>query len=163
MSEFTTSNGITIKINEDVSITQIGSWDYKIGKSSIYTSRPQIAKMYLSNDHLTCGETVQFSWSIIDGEDNTLTIEQGGYETTYNIPAVGEMNISSDIISDNINFTISSKNSIGSTNARKTLLISNRANEFEEKSSVVANIYVIILVICAVVGVLGFVLDALGF
>ena len=112
MSEFTTKNGITIKINEDGSITQIGSWNYSIGKSSVYSSRPQIAKMYLSNDLLTCGETVQFSWSIIDGEENTLTIEQGGYETVYNIPSTGEMNISSDIISDDIRFTIGSKNDI---------------------------------------------------
>lgn len=163
MSEFTTSNGITIKINEDGSITQIGSWDYSIGKSSIYSSRPQIAKMYLSKDNLTCGETVQFSWSIIDGEDNTLTIQQGGYESTYNIPSTGEMNISSDILSDNINMTISSKNSIGETNARRTLHVSKKANEFVEKNSVVANLLVWFIIICAVVAVLGFVLDALGF
>lgn len=163
MSEFTTSNGITIKINEDGSITQTGSWSYSIGKSSIYSSRPQIAKMYLSNEHLTCGETVQFSWSIIDGEDNTLTIQQGGYETTYNIPSIGEMNILSDILSDNISMTISSKNSIGETNARRVLQVTKKANEFVEENSVVANLFLWFIIICTVVTVLGFVLDALGF
>lgn len=163
MSEFTTSNGITIKINEDGSITQTGSWDYSIGKSSIYSSRPQIAKMYLSNEHLTCGETVQFSWSIIDGEDNTLTIQQGGYESIYNIPSVGEMNISSDILSDNISMTISSKNHIGETNARRVLQVMKRANDFVEGKSVVANLLMWFIIICAVVAVVSFVLDALGF
>ena len=163
MSEFTTSNGITIKINEDGSITQTGSWDYSIGKTSIYSSRPQIAKMYLSNEHLTCGETVQFSWSIIDGEDNTLTIQQGGYESTYNIPPVGEMNISSDILSDNISMTISSKNHIGETNARRVLQVMKRANDFVEGKSVVANLLMWFIIICAVVAVVSFVLDALGF
>jgi hypothetical protein len=145
MSEFTTSNGITIKINEDGSITQIGSWDYKIGKSSIYPSRPQIAKMYLSNEHLTCGETVQFSWSIIDGEDNTLIIEQGGYETMYNIPAVGEINISSDIISDDIYLTVGSKNDYGEVNARKTLRVAKRRNDVKASKSA-SVIYAIIAI-----------------
>ena len=163
MSEFTTSNGITIKINEDGSITQTGSWDYNIGKSSIYSSRPQIAKMYLSNEHLTCGETVQFSWSIIDGEDNTLTIQQGGYESIYNIPSVGEMNISSDILSDNISMTISSKNHVGETNTRRVLQVMKRANDFVEGKSVVANLFMWFIIICAVVAIVSFVLDALGF
>ena len=156
MSEFTTSNGITIKINEDGSITQTGSWDYNIGKSSIYSSRPQIAKMYLSNEHLTCGETVQFSWSIIDGEDNTLTIEQSGYETIYNIPAIGEMNISSDILSDDIRFTTGSKNDLGEVNSRKTLHVQKRKNDVKASTgaSVVSTIFAIFIIIALIIKVI---------
>ena len=149
MSEYKTSSGISFKINEDGSITKIGSWNYTDDNAKVYSSRPQIAKMYLSNDQLTCGDIVFFSWSIIDGEECTLTIEQGRYKETYNIPSVGEMNISSDILSDDITLTIGSKNDCGESNSRKTLFVRKRKNDVSVPTAtkVVSTIAVIFVTI----------------
>lgn len=152
MSEYKTSSGISFKINEDGSITKIGSWNYDVDSTMVYSSRPQIAKMYLSNDQLTCGDTVYFSWSIIDGEECTLTIEQGRYQETYNIPSVGEMNISSDILSDDITLTIGSRNDYGESNSRKTLFVKKRKNDvtIPTGTKVVSTIAVIFVTIVAI-------------
>ena len=152
MSEYKTSSGISFKINEDGSITKIGSWNYDVDSTKVYSSRPQIAKMYLSNDQLTCGDTVYLSCSIIDREECTLTIEQGRYQETYNIPSVGEMNISSDILSDDITLTIGSRNDYGESNSRKTLFVKKRKNDvtIPTGTKVVSTIAVIFVTIVAI-------------
>ena len=148
MSEYTTSSGITIKINEDGTITRMGSWAEKIAKVQTFSDKPQIAKMLLSNDNLTCGDSVTLHWGIIEGKENTLTIEQGGHITMYNIPDNGELNISSDILSDDIQLTIGSKNDIGQTFSRRTLKVQKRGNDVKLTKTASIGQTIVLIIIC---------------
>lgn len=92
---------------------------------------------------MECGESVVFHWSIVNGNKNELTIAQGGYEDTFEIPDTGELNIESDIFYQDISLTIQSKNESGTVYARKILSLSKRKNEF--KGSVAATVFYIIV------------------
>lgn len=150
MEEYKTSGGITIQINDDGSITQVGSFDCSksIGHSAIYTSKPQIGKFFLSSDSMKCGDNVDLSWNIIDGEDNTLTIEQGARSQVVEIPNDGSLNIISNLDSNDINFTICSSNDCGKVYARRALHLSKQNIDFKtsKTSSAVSIIYCVIMV-----------------
>ncbi len=163
MSEFTTHNGVTIKINEDGSVSRTGSWDFQTRRNEYYQNKPQIAKMYLSSDNLICGDYVKFIWDIIDGEENILTIEQSGYEKSCNIPSSGELNISSDIHSGDMFLTIDSKNSLGRTILRKTIFVKKRKNDvkFSKWSDVVSWLSIVIVIIYLIKIIINIILDLL--
>ena len=158
MNEYKTSGGITIQINDDGSITQVGSFDCSscIGQSVTFSTKPQIGKFSLSSDSMKCGENVDLSWNIIDGEDNTLTIEQGTRTQVVEIPNDGRINIISNLDSNDIDFTICSSNSCGKVYARRTLHLSKQNIDFKTTkiSSVATVFYTILLIIILIVAII---------
>lgn len=143
MEYYRTHTGVTFRINEDGSITRTGSYPDFTQSVTNSKEKPEILKMYLSKEHMECGESVVFHWSIVNGNKNELTIAQGGYEDTFEIPDTGELNIESDIFYQDISLTIQSKNESGTVYARKILSLSKRKNEF--KGSVAATVFYIIV------------------
>ena len=156
MSEFTTSNGITIKINEDGSITQLGSFRFsnKSDDSSSYLSIPEVQKFIASSNSMKCGESVTLYWSVLNSTDNKLQVKQGNTTTTYNVPATGDLTLKSDLISDDIVLTLESSNSRGTAYARERINVSLKTVNYE--SSKFATIWSIIGTIAVILGIISY-------
>lgn len=147
-----TYSGMTFRINEDGSITRTGFYSDFSKSVNNSKEKPQILKMYLSKDHMECGESVVFYWNIENSCKNELTIAQSGYEDTFEIPDTGELNIESDIISHDISLTIHSENESGAVYARKILSLSKRKNEFN--GSIAVTIFYIIVFALILTGII---------
>lgn len=147
-----THSGITFRINEDGSITRTGDFVVSTKLTNNTKEKPEILKMYLSKDYMECGETVIFYWSIQNGNKNSLTFTQGGYEETFEIPDTGELNIESDIDSQDISLTIQSENESGKVYARKVLSLSKRKNEFQ--GSIAVTVVYILVFVLIIVGII---------
>lgn len=147
-----THSGITFRINEDGSITRTGDFVVSTKSANNVKEKPEILKIYLSKDHMECGETVVFCWSIINSNRNLLTLAQGGHEEMFEIPDTGELNIESDIDHQDILLTIQSENESGKIYARKILSLSKRKNEFQ--GSVAVTIVYILAFTLIIIGII---------
>ena len=156
MGEFTTSNGITIKINEDGSITQLGSFKLskQLDESNSYLSVPEIQKFIASPNSMKCGDSVILCWSILNSTHNILQVKQGNTTTTYTVPATGELALKSDLISDDIILMLESSNSRGTSYARERISVSLKSINYE--SSKFATIASIIGTIAIVLGLISY-------
>lgn len=145
MSEIVNVGGFTIKINEDGTITQIGSLEKNasIGRSNRFNGKPSISKFYLTSDQMKCGETVKLFWTIEDSDENTLNIAQGDSTSSYCIPDTGDLNITSNLSDDNISIEICSENDNGKVYARRSIVLSKGDNTFKstKTSSVISYLY----------------------
>lgn len=158
--EYSTSNGLTFKINEDGTITKIGGLDNVSNKdASIDTEKPSISKFYLSSDTLKCGDTILMHWAIEGSVRNVLTLRQGNSEVSDEIPDTGTLNIVSDISTENITIDIESSNDVGKVYARRQVLVNKRDNTFKNENSgfVIAMYWLFIIlfsigIICRMIG-----------
>ena len=155
MSEFTTSNGITIKINEDGSITQVGTFklSMQLDDSNLHLSIPEIQKFIASPNTMKCGDQVMLYWSILNSTQNILQVKQGNTTKTYNVPSTGELTLKSDLISDDIVLMLESSNSKGTSYARERINVSLKSINYESSKfativSIIGTAAVILGLIC---------------
>lgn len=143
------SNEFEFIINEDGSITRkkYTPIERPLSKGE-YGTRPTIMKFYFSSDHMKCGEQVKVYWAILDADEVSITISQGGYSTTELMPAEGEITLTSNISAEDITITISAKNNSGVISSRKTISLSKRENTVQTNVGATV-IYILIIVMFA--------------
>lgn len=137
---------LSVRINEDGTITRLGfSSQITSEKSNVYTERPEILKFYLSSTHLTCGETIKLCWAVSNAQNCFLTIRQGEHDMSSQVEDSGELDLSSNIATDDIIIEINCKNSAGQANLRRTISVKKKKNEV--KSNIGATIVTILIII----------------